>query len=78
VDNGIIHDFYIIGLCPLYSLQERAHCFGKYLPAKPFILFEYKTVDKEQKTRTLPEIIDLGSLIKITEKRKNRNWRTLE
>jgi hypothetical protein len=71
-DNGTIHDFYIPGLCLLYSFQERAHCFGKYLPAKPFILLEYETVDKEQKTRTLPEIIDLGSL-KITEKRNNRN-----
>lgn len=71
-DNGTICDFYIPGLCPLYSFEERAHCFGKYLPAKPFILFEYETVDKEQKTRTLPEITDLGSL-KITEKRNNRN-----
>lgn len=33
-------------------------------------LFEYKTVDKEQKTRTLPEIIDLGSLTKSLKKGK--------
>lgn len=53
-------------------LKKEYIVLKKYLSAKSFILFEYETVDKEQKTRTLPEIIDLRSP-KITEKMNNRN-----